>query len=247
MNTMNTMNLANAMNTQASTPVQPITITNAAGVDLAVDFTAVLDSIANSLPAGILVDLTLIGNKVVARYNVRVMHRGKRKAAGPFYSRTSAIMASITLRSGQPLSAQLSNDSVAALNSVLAAAHAAVTTVVNPASKANDALAAQVSALAPQSLVAILNEVASEGVGGASSSGASMSMQQLDDLMLETATPGYLFTGESTLEIVDPTSGAMHLITPEMQVAYNEWSFQQYVAAPAKDTPAKDNLEENNH
>lgn len=243
----------------SSATAQPITITNAAGVDLAVDFTAVLDSIANSLPAGILVDLTLIGNKVVARYNVRVMHRGKRKTAGPFYSRTSAIMASITMRSGQPLSAQLSNDSVAALNSVLAGVHASVSAVTKPTSTASAELAEQVSALAPKGLVAIMNEIASESTSGASAVSMSMSMQQLDDLLVETETPSYLFTGESTLEIVDPTSGAVHLVTPEMQAAYNQWSLQQYAApqgvsptgangSQASEQPeSSDNSEENNH
>jgi hypothetical protein len=60
----------------------------------------------------------------------------------------------------------------------------------------------------------------------------AMSMQELDDLMVETGTPGYLFTGEEAISIPlaqpGPSGESSVLISAAQQVEYNAWLLEKF-------------------
>lgn len=201
------------------------------------DFNPIVDGIAASLPPGVKPALTLLDNKVVVTYRVRVMVQGKRLDLGTFYTQEGAVTAQMQARATKH-GMQVRTSKEQEARQQLASLSADKIGLATLRKTVHATEAAQSSLVAAKGIIAAMNEVASEGTSGAST--MSMSMQQLDDLLVETETPSYLFTGESTLEIVDPTSGATHLVTPDMQVAYNEWSLQQFSSQLSSDAGASE-------
>lgn len=237
------------------------------------DFNPIVDGIATSLPPGVKPALTLLDNKVVVTYRVRVMVQGKRLDLGTFYTQEGAVTAQMQARATKHgMQVRTSKEQEARQQLASLSADKIGLATLRKTVEVTGAVQSSVVASKQLGTPQLDGDASGSVSSGASNSASAMSMQQLDDLILETETPGYLFTGESTLEIVDPTSGATHLITPEMQVAYNEWSLQQFTAqqepqgvsptgandgqasedgqedVQVNEQPAdKDNSEENNH
>ena len=149
------------------------------------------------------------------------MVKGKRITSGPYYSKRTAMDAWIAAKSGQNMQLRaLTVNSSTAIASALSAAKTGKIAGVGPITDAEDEVASNVLVLSADNCVALKEAKLAE----------DMTMQALDDLVVDSETPGYLFTAESTLEITDSAGKVWH-ISPAMQREYNAWCFANSAAS----------------
>lgn len=200
--------------------------TNHPGVDAVIDLSETMKTINASLYPGMSAEFVLMGYTLVVRYSFRVMVKGKRKTAGPFYSRLAAMQALMHMKSGmETMSNGLLSESTQSLNTALRSLQ---TSKLPGLEGFEEELAEQRRNGAAGGLV--FKASAENCVGIKEMASQFSSMQALDDLVVDSETPGYLFTAESTLEITDSAGKVWH-ISPAMQREYNAWCFANSAAS----------------
>jgi hypothetical protein len=216
------------------------------------DCTAALEQLRSDLPPGITATLQLIGAKLFVNYAVRAMYRGKRTTIGTFYTKEAAVGAlfhykchgAIKRMTSEPavrqaMQAHVKKQTVQAIAGLsssgqLAASHALV------AAEASELLAKPIE-LTPSTSQSSppLQTTASQ----TTTTKTAMSMQELDDLMVETGTPGYLFTGEEAISIPlaqpGPSGESSVLVSAAQQVEYNAWLLEKFERENAAEQQAE--------
>lgn len=193
---------------------------SAPSVDLMIDLSEPLAQINKELAPGMTAELMLMGNLVAVRYTIRVMVKGKRITSGPYYSKRTAMDAWIAAKSGQNMQLRaLTVNSSTAIASALSAVKTGKIAGVGPITDAEESTS-NVLVLSADNCTALKEAKLAE----------DMTMQALDDLVVDSETPGYLFTAESTLEITDSAGKVWH-ISPAMQREYNAWCFANSAAS----------------
>ena len=204
------------------------------------DCTAALEQLRSDLPPGITATLQLIGAKLFVNYAVRAMFRGKRTTIGTFYTKEAAVGALFHYKCHGALKKMTSEPAVR--QAMQTAERQTVQAIAGLSSSGQLAAShALVAADAAEALLAKPIELsASQLTPNASQSARrqpAMSMQELDDLMVETGTPGYLFTGEEAISIPlaqpGPSGESSVLISAAQQVEYNAWLLEKFASESA--------------
>jgi hypothetical protein len=218
------------------------------------DCTAALEQLRSDLPPGITATLQLIGAKLFVNYAVRAMYRGKRTTIGTFYTKEAAVGALFHYKCHGVLKKMTSEPAVR--QAMQAAERQTVQAIAGLSSSgqlaASHALACELLAKpieltpsAPQS--SPLSQTAASQqqttVQQTTVQQPAMSMQELDDLMVETGTPGYLFTGEEAISIPlaqpGPSGESSVLISAAQQVEYNAWLLEKFASESAAEQQAE--------
>jgi hypothetical protein len=225
------------------------------------DCTAALEQLRSDLPPGITATLQLIGAKLFVNYAVRAMYRGKRTTIGTFYTKEAAVGALFhykchgvlkkmtsepAVRQAMQAAERQTVQAIAGLSSSsqLAASHALV--AAEAAELATAGLAKPIELSASPSSQSSQRQSSQPTVQ--TTRQTAMSMQELDDLMVETGTPGYLFTGEESISIPlvcpGPSGESSVLISAAQQVEYNAWLLEKFTSGQASEQAINSVLDE---
>lgn len=209
----------NTPNTPNTTQVTQITTHGKHTFEQLADFSEELKIIKASVLPGITPVLMLSGNLVIVQYRVRVMLKGKRADLGLFATRTGAIASMLQYK--------ISGHTVVSQEEMQARQDCrdAITKSTKPdAHSVLDAVSSDMLGASP------VHSLATKYASVVAPAASEMTMQALDDLVVDSETPGYLFTAESTLEITDSAGKVWH-VSPAMQREYNAWCFANSAAS----------------